>query len=163
MNSRIAEIETVGKLLEDYAGKGVFRGFSRGTISGSKATFRAIWHRNQAFDLVYDQRKGTLRFACVLPQLPSRSPMYRDFKTWLKSRSDELLPEHRRVDRARAEVKPYNRGGDVALTLKILDGDIEYGVRKLIHLVHEIYLDFLSDGRYHEWLVDTFDLDPDNP
>jgi hypothetical protein len=51
----------------------------------------------------------------------------------------------------------------VALTLAVLDGDVEYAVKKLVSLVNEIYLDFLSSGLYFEWLVDTFELDPDHP
>ncbi len=33
--------------------------------------------------------------------------------------------------------------------------------RKLIHPVHEGYMDFLNDGRYYEYMAETFDLDPD--
>ncbi len=33
--------------------------------------------------------------------------------------------------------------------------------RQLIHLVHEIFMTFLLDGRYYEYMVETFDLDPD--
>ena len=51
----------------------------------------------------------------------------------------------------------------MALTLHMLDGDVDYGVRKLVALVNEIYLDFLSSGLYFDWLVETFDLDPDKP
>ena len=47
------------------------------------------------------------------------------------------------------------------LVLKIKDGDGEYAVRKLIHLVNEIYLTFLADGKYFDYLVETFNLDPD--
>ena len=45
----------------------------------------------------------------------------------------------------------------------ILDGDTEYAVRRLVAVVNEIYLDFLSSGLYFDWLVETFDLDPDHP
>ena len=53
--------------------------------------------------------------------------------------------------------------GPVALTLRSLDGDMYYAVRRLISLVHEIYVEFLSSGLYLAWLIETFDLDPDNP
>jgi len=36
-------------------------------------------------------------------------------------------------------------------------------VKKLVNLVNEIYQDFLSSGLYFEWMVETFELDPDNP
>ena len=37
----------------------------------------------------------------------------------------------------------------------------EYAVRKLVHLINEIYLTFLTDGKYFDYLVETFNLDPD--
>jgi hypothetical protein len=33
--------------------------------------------------------------------------------------------------------------------------------RKSIHAVHDVYPDFLCGSRYHEDMVETFDLDPD--
>jgi hypothetical protein len=33
----------------------------------------------------------------------------------------------------------------------------------LVGLVNEIYLDFLANSLYFDWLVETFDLDPDRP
>jgi len=89
--------------------------------------------------------------------------MYKEFKLWLKARQDKTLPDHRRCDDKKVTLKTYNRAGDIALTLQMLDDDLDYSVRKLISLVNEIYLDFLSSGLYFDWLIETFDLDPDNP
>jgi hypothetical protein len=153
----------VGDLLEEYASRGVFSGFSRHEGRGGNAEFRLRWHRRQLFQWVWSESKQTLRISCVLPAVPARSRMYRDLKTWLKSRQDESLPDHRRCDDGKVALRTYNRGGDVALTLRVLDGDVEYAVRKLVSLVNELYLDFLSSGLYFDWLVETFELDPDNP
>lgn len=87
--------------------------------------------------------------------------MYREFKEFVASRHSETLPEHRRVDPAKARVKCGNRGSNISLTLTVEDGDFEYGVRKLIHVVHETYLDFLPDGRYYDYMLEIFNLDPD--
>jgi hypothetical protein len=46
--------------------------------------------------------------------------------------------------------------------MTVLDGDLDYAVNKLVSLVNEIYLDFLSSGLYFDWLVETFELDPDH-
>ena len=40
---------------------------------------------------------------------------------------------------------------------------LTYGTRKLIHLVHEIFLEFLAEGKYFEYQIEAFDLDPDRP
>ena len=153
----------IGDVLEYYAGRGVFSGFSRRAQRASGAEFRLRWHREQVFRWVWNEAKQTLRISCVLPAVPARSAMYRDFRAWLVARQDDALPPHRRCDRAKVALKTYNRGGDVALTLQVLDGDVDYAVNKLVSLVNEIYLDFLSSGLYFEWLTETFELDPDNP
>lgn len=120
-----------------------------------------LWHRDRLFELVLDVPRKTMRFPVVLPEIPADSSMYREFREFVASRYSEALPEHRRIDANKAVVRCGNRGGNVSLTLTALDGDFDYGVRKLIHLVHEIYMDFLFDGRYYEYMVETFNLDPD--
>lgn len=159
----MGEGKLVGDLLQEYAEKGVFRGFSPLGNSGRVAVFRVLWHRSQLFEWRWNGAKQSLRISCVLPAVPAKSSMYREFKAWLQARQDDALPDHRRCDRNKVTLKTYNRGGDVALTLAVLDGDVEYGVRKVVKLVNEIYLDFLSSGLYFDWLVETFELDPDNP
>jgi hypothetical protein len=156
-------IARVGDILREYAARGVFKGFSVSAETSAGADYRILWHRDQLFELRYEPRRSSLRIACVLPGVDSGSRMYREFRAWLKQRSVEELPEHRRCDPGRVRLKPYNRGGSVALTLHSLDGDMDYAVRRLVALVHELYLEFLTCGRYHEWLMETFDLDPDNP
>jgi len=159
----MSDVARVGDILEEYAARGVFRGFSRREIGKQRGQFRVQWHRRQLFDFTYDGAKKSLRIACVLPQVPAKSSMYKEFKAWLKTRQDDSLPDHRRCDSKKATLKSYNRGGNIALTLQMLDDDVEYGVRKLVGLVNEIYLEFLSSGLYFDWLIETFDLDPDNP
>jgi hypothetical protein len=160
----------VGDILEEYAARGVFRTFSRGAgvrggsgVVASRAQFQSRWHRNQVFHWQFDARRRSLRVPCVLPQVPARSSMYKELKAWLRQRQDPGLPEHRRCDAARLQLKTYNRGGTVALTALMLDDDLDYAVRKLVDLVNEVYLDFLSSGLYYDWQLETFDLDPDRP
>jgi hypothetical protein len=153
----------VGDLLEHYAGRGIFSGFSRQAQRPGGAEFRLRWHRDQVFQWVWNESKQTLRIGCVLPAVPAKSAMYRQFRAWLVARQDDALPAHRRCDRAKVGLKTYNRGGEVALTMTVLDGDVDYAVKKLVSLVNEIYLDFLSNGLYFDWLVETFELDPDHP
>jgi hypothetical protein len=156
-----AAAESVTKRLRQYAERGVFRGFSPVQDRREKTTYRILWHRDRVFDLVLDPKRGTLKFPVVLPAVPPESEMYREFKAFVRSRQSEDLPEHRRIDKARAEVRPYNRTGDIALTLRVKDGDFDYGAQRLVHLVHEIYLDFLCDGRYRDYMIAHLGLDPD--
>lgn len=152
--------ETVASILEEYAQRGVFRGYSpAGEVRQGRAVFRLLWHRDRVFDLVFDARQNTMRFPAVLPNVPAG--MYRELKEFVKARQAGDLPEHRRIDPSKARIITSHRGGLVAIALRVLDGNDEYGARKLIHLVHEIFLTFLLDGRYYDYMVENFDLDPD--
>ena len=121
-----------------------------------------LWHRDRAFELLADTRKHTLRFPLVLPQVPARSEMYRELQQFIAAKHDKNLPDHRRIDPRKASVRCANRAGNVSLTMTLRGRDYEYATRKLIHLVHEIYVAFLPDGHY-EYMVEAFNLDPDRP
>ena len=154
-------VQLVTGILQGYADKAVFRGFSASPAAKGKASFVLVWHHDRRFELFLDAPRKTLRFPALLPGVPAGSAMYRELKQFLEARQSGELPEHRRVDRARALLRCSNRAGIVSVTLKVLDGDFEYGARKLIHTVHEVFLVFLSDGPYYEYLVEEFGLDPD--
>lgn len=153
--------DIVAEALQDYARRGVFRGYSRGTEKNGKTSFKLIWHRERPFQLDFDAMKDQLRFLLVLPNVPPDSDMYAAFKKYLKSRQSEALPEHRRIDKTKAKVRPYNRGGNVSLSLKVIDRDFDYGTRRIIHIVNEIFMDFLFNGIYYDYMIENFDLDPD--
>jgi hypothetical protein len=156
-----SQIDVVAEVLAGYAERRVFRGFSRGPFSGGKASFQFAWHRGRVFELTFDARQGTLRLPEVLIDVPADIRMDEDLKAFIRSRQCDELPDHRRLDTRKIQIRTYNRGGNILLVLKIKDGDSEYAVRKLIHLVNEIYLTFLADGKYFDYLVETFNLDPD--
>jgi len=120
-----------------------------------------LWHRDRFFELVLDVPKKTMRFPVVLPDIPPDSSMYQEFQEWVESRHSQELLEHRRIDPKKARLKAGKRSSNLSLTLTVKNGDFEYGVRKLINAVHETYLGFLQDGRYYEYMIEAFDLDPD--
>ena len=161
MKTAVSRIDTVAALLAGYAERRVFLGFSRGPTSGEKATFQIAWHRGRVFTLAVDARAGTLRLPELLIGVPAQSSMHKDLKAFIRSRQSDELPDHRRLDARKTQVRTYNRGGNILLVMKVMDGDSEYAVRKLVHLINEIYLTFLADGKYFDYLVDTFNLDPD--
>lgn len=152
-------VDAVAEMLEGYAQRGVFRGFSREPARGEKTTFRMLWHRDRIFELAFDGQKNSLRFPLLLPNVSAE--MFQRLRVFLEERLSDDLPEHRRLDRRKVELKAQNRKSNVSLTLTVKDHDVEYGARKLIHLVHEIFLTFLMDGRNYDYMVENFDLDPD--
>lgn len=120
-----------------------------------------LWHYDQRYELVLDVRKKTLTFPGLLPGIPAGSDMHRALQKFLHERQSKDVPPHRRVDPTRARLHSINRGGRVSVTVTSKDGDFEYATRRLILIVHEIFLGFLADGPYFEYLVEQFGLDPD--
>jgi hypothetical protein len=153
--------QLVTGILEHYAEQAVFRGFSAHPKRGGKATYKMVWHYDRPFELLLDVPKKTLSFPMLLPGVPVRSTMYRELRAFLRARQSGDLPEHRRVNPAKARITAANLRGAVSLTLIVKDGDFEYAARKLIQIAHEIFLVFLVDGPYFEYTVEQLGLDPD--
>jgi hypothetical protein len=151
----------VTAILEGYAQKAVFRGFSAHPGRGGKATFKLVWHYDRPFELLLDAPKKTLSFPVVLSGVPARSTMYRDLQSFLKSHQSDEVPEHRRVNPAKARLQSKNLRGTVSITVTAKDGDFDYATRKIIHIVHEIFMVFLVDRPYYDYMVEHLGLDPD--
>jgi hypothetical protein len=156
-----ATVSVVTGILEGYAAKAVFRGFSAHPGAKGQASYRMVWHHDRPFEMLLDAGRKTLEFPVVLPGVPARSPMYRELKAFLKARQSEEMPEHRRVNPAKARLALGNKRGTVSLTVTVKDGDFDYATRKIIHIVHEIFLIFLVDGPYFEYMVEHLGLDED--
>jgi hypothetical protein len=161
MKTTVSQIDIVAAVLAGYAERCVFQGFSRGPASRGKASFQVAWHRGRVFELTFEARSGTLRLSELLTNVPADSSMHEDLKDFIRSRQSDDLPDHRRLDAQKLQIRTYNRSGNIMLVVKARDGDNEYAVRKLVHLINEIYLTFLADGKYFDYLVETFNLDPD--
>ena len=122
--------------LQAYADRGVFRGFSE--IRNGQ--FQFIWVVNHRMELSVDTAKHELRFRRLLHNVPAKSALYAELKSFIDRRHDEELPEHRRIDRKRAEVSCANRGGFVTVALKVKKNQYAYGVNRIVNLAHELFL-----------------------
>ncbi len=117
------------------------------------------WHKERFYDLIFDRAKRSLRFPIVLPKV-SR-PMYEDFKRFVASRQSAEVLEHRRIDPQKVRISCSLKNGNISLLFISKDQDFEYATRKLINLMHEVFMDFLRDGLYYEYMIETFDIDRD--
>ena len=156
-----ATIALTTAILQGYAEKAVFRGFSAHPKRGGQAVYKMAWHYDRPFELLLDVPGRTLTFPHILPAVPMRSPMYRELKAFVAARQSDEMPAHRRVDRAKARFKLANERGVVSIALAVKDGDFEYAARKLVQVVHEIFVAFLIDGPYFDYTVEHLGLDPD--
>ena len=154
-------LETVRRTLHDYATRGSFTSFSEVDARGAKAEFHFLWFRDVKFRVVFDPRRRTLTFVDVLPGVPARSEMDRELRRFIRGRSASSVLEHRRFDLRRVGVRCVNRGGRLSLVFSLKPPHVEVGVRKAVHLVHEVVMDFLNDSRFVQYQVDHFKLDPE--
>jgi hypothetical protein len=121
--------------------------------------YRMQWHKDRFYDLLFDTGKGSLRFPVVLPKV-SRE-MYEAFKKFVASRQNDEMLEHRRIDPQKVRISCSLKNGNVSLLFTAKDKDFEYATKKLINLMHEVFMVFLRDGLYYEYLIETFDIDRD--
>jgi hypothetical protein len=145
-------LSVVRENLQAYADRGVFRGFSE----IKNGYFQFIWVVNHRMELSVDTAKHELRFKRLLHNVPAKSPLYAELKSFIERRHDEELPEHRRIDRKRAEVSCANRGGFVSVALRVKKNQYAYGVNRIVNLAHELFLHLRE--RRPEYLMENFDV-----
>jgi hypothetical protein len=141
--------KTVPGVLQEYADRGLFRNFH---ADPKKGEFRFIWMGHKPMRLQW--RAGAAIFKDVLPNAPTRGVMYRELREFLKERAAADLPDHRRVDPARLEILCQNRQSQVSVGLRIMGGTEEEAMRKLMLLMHELFL-FLND-RWLDYMHEEF-------
>ena len=141
--------------LRSYADRGVFRGFCEHKTSAGLPAFRFLWLVDRPMELTVDTSRNVLRFQQLLPDVPARSEMYTQLKCFIAERHNDDLPEHRRVDPARATASCSNRSGRVSLTLAVKADQYEYAAGRIVNLVHELFV-YLRDS-HPEYLMESFD------
>lgn len=149
-------LTVVRQVLQVYADRGIFRGFSEKKTKDGKNEFKFLWLTGQPMTLIYEGKNSTLRFKNLLLNVPSHSTMYSDLKAFVKEKFDGDLPKHRRIDSQLAEVECSNRGGKVSIGLKVKRGQYQYGVNKIVNLIHEIFLFLRSSWADYMW--ENFDV-----
>jgi hypothetical protein len=151
----------VHETLSSYARRGVFRAYGSDPSAHGGSRFSFRWHTNVPMNLAYQPARRQLTFRGLLPAVGSRSTMYRELKQFLDARTSRAVPEHRRIDPRKAIVKLSHREGAVSLIVSLNPSHLEYGVRKAVNLVHEIFVDLLRRPMYFEYMVEHFELDPE--
>ena len=145
----------VRERLQAYADRGVFRGFAERPGRGGRRRFTFLWLSPSPFTLTYDPATGALTFRDLLPNVPARSPLAVALRRFVRERASEALPEHRRVDPARAYVGCSIRRGALTVEVVARPGHHGYGVNRAVNLVHEIFVHLQI--RFPEYMWENFD------
>jgi hypothetical protein len=149
-------IDVVRAGLRDYADRGVFRGLDEKRSHNGSQAFTFLWLGGRRLEFTIDSAKSALVFKQILPNVPSKSPLYAELKRFLETRSDAELPDHRRIDPRRAEVLCVNRSGKVSVGLKVKKNQYAYALNRLVNLVHELFVQ-LND-LHPEYMCENFDV-----
>jgi hypothetical protein len=134
----------------------------RGANGG--ADYHFGWLYGQPFTLACEPKHGRLVLPDLLPNVARDSLLHKELKAFLKGRADADLPEHRRVDPARASAAAKLREGMVSLELTLtlapeasdLQEDYTYATRKLVNLAHELFL-FMNEY-WADYMWENFQL-----
>jgi len=153
--ARTQPLAVVHDQLQAYARRGVFRSFSQTHAGGARAEFRFYWIWNLPFELCFDGKRKTISFKNLLPGVAAGSELNKRLKSFIKdlSASDHL--EHRRVDPKRVSIRYSNQKGNVTITFLVAKNDYEYGVKKALNLISEMFVGFLN-VHFPEYTVQHF-------
>lgn len=141
----------VPDVLQHYVQRGIFRHLGPMTAKG---TYDFVWLNERRMCLQWNEKRNVIVFKDVLHDVPARSKLYRELRAYLKARSDPELPAHRRIDPEAFDLVCENRASKVSVGLRPKAANEEQGVRKLMSVVHEMFL-YLHD-RWPEYMYEAF-------
>jgi hypothetical protein len=111
----------------------------------------------QPFSTALDGKRRRVVMADLLPGVERDSMMYRELAEGFPERAGGCGgPEHRCVYPQLANAAAHLREGVVSLDLTLVEGDYEYGTRKLVNLANETFL-FLSEY-WADYMWENFEL-----
>lgn len=151
----IKPLSIVHNQLESYARRGVFRSFSQTQAEGKQAAFNFTWLWNLPFQLSFDPKRKTLSFKNLLPGVPAGSELNRRLKAFIRQLGSSHQPEHRRLDPTRVSIRYSNLRGNVTISFLVLEDEYEYGVKKALNLINEMFVGFLN-VHFPEYAAEQF-------
>lgn len=153
--------DLVSSILEGYASRGVFGGFRQNKRQARMAEFMVLWHFRRVFPILLDEAKASLTVSGLLPHVSAAPKLRGDLAAYLCYCAAPERPAHRRIDPEKARVTCYVRRDSLSLRIAVQDGDYEYATRRLVHLVNEVFLDFLRDAMYLDFMVAHLGMNPE--
>ena len=150
-------------LISGYVTRGVFRAAGSPTKINNTYVYDINWFQDQNMILRIDSRRSTVQLNDFIPTITPRSSLDRRLRMWLQDRASPAVPAHRRLDASQFQLKLTCRAGHMQLSMVQHENDMLLATRKMIQIVNELYLDFLLEPAQYDWIIETFELDPDNP
>ncbi|MCH7815098.1 MAG: hypothetical protein IIC60_00885 [Proteobacteria bacterium] len=152
-------VRAVTSELQNYADRGIFQNFSRiQSADGSQVDFRFRWLATTPFHLKLNTSKPELELRNVLPAVPFRSEMDKAFRAFLIQRCDTSIASHRRLDGSRFAFNCRNRQQNLSVAIGFQARDAGAAAKTAVNLLHEIFNNFLAEGPYQNYMVETFNV-----
>jgi hypothetical protein len=145
--------EAITDTLQQYADRGVFRGFSVTRGRSGRQEYRFTWLTQRPTTIDYDASARALTFRRLLPAVRSRE-MIDALNAVVSNRASREVPSHKRLDRRKASLASAIRGGDWSLTATIRGANDVYTTRLALNLVNELFL--LLHESYPDYLSSQF-------
>ena len=142
--------------MQQYADRGVFRGFSETRGRPGIQEFRFTWLTRAPIVLSHDEEAATLTFKELLPEVARASPLLADVEALIRAQSGRTVVKHRRIDRRRLDVWCVHRRGRISVVLQAKGRSEAYAVQRGVNLVHEIFM--LLQTSYPDYLWEAFGL-----
>jgi hypothetical protein len=147
---------SVAAVLQEYADRGVFRGFNATPRPGGRSIFTFTWLMQRPFTLSYDPARRVLSFKELLPHTHAGAPMLDAVRRVVADRSTSRVPAHKRLDRRRVQTACRLQRGAVQLTMQVKGANDDYAVRQLLGLVNDLFLELHE--HYPDYLIAQFGL-----
>lgn len=146
--------EAILSTVQHYADRGIFRRVNN-RPDGRGVGFTWMF---DAFPLmlVWNTKAKTIQFKDVLTGVEAKSQFQTELKAFLNGLFDERLPEHRRLDPEKVSLTTARRDGAFSIGLKLIAANEDYAVRRLINLIHEMFLYLRL--RWPEYMYEHFNL-----
>jgi hypothetical protein len=152
-HTRRAAPDAITDTLQQYADRGVFRGFSVTRRRSGRREYRFTWLTRRPTTIDYDAAARALTFRRLLPAVRSRQ-MIDALNALVANRASREWPSHKRLDRRKAGLASSVRGGDWSLTATIRGANDVYTTRLALNLVNELFL--LLHESFPDYLDETF-------
>jgi hypothetical protein len=148
-------VDRITETLQQYADRGVFRGFNV-TRHDGRREYRFTWLTRRPTTIEYDLAARALTFRGLFPAVRSRPQMVSALHALVANRASRELPSHKRLDRRRAILASSVRKGDWSLKATIRGANDEYATRLALNLVNELFL--LLHENYPDYLIEEFGI-----
>jgi hypothetical protein len=148
--------DTITRTLQQYADRGVFRGFSVTACKRGGCEYRFTWLTQRPTTIEYEPAARALMFRRLFPAVRSRPAMAAALHALVANRASRDLPTHKRLDKRKAILASSVRKGDWSLKVTVRGHHNEYATRFALNLVNELFL--LLHENFPDYLIEHFGI-----